>query len=182
VRKKRKFHQPIKCDPHVSAIDTQISAGVRSGTIAKRTDADPKSIIEYRKKEYPKHVAAAVVSDRDKHSLDTLVMRLDAGIQKIEKITEACDEQLARADGTYDLSNPKKAAPYVKMLIEAVRVLSPSIKDMANVMGAVKDRAEIENNPVLILAQIGQIIQTSGNREEMIAGIKRLAQDNNSAL
>ena len=177
---KRKKWQRIKKDPHVGGIDTQISAGVKSGTIAERVKADAHSIINYREKQYPKHVANAVVSASDKHSLDTLVMRLDAGIQKIEKITEACDEQLARADGSYDLSNPKKAAPYVKMLIEAVRVLSPSIKDMANVMGAVKERAEIENNPVLILAQIGQVIQTAGSREEMIAGIKRLAQDNTS--
>ena len=177
---KRKKWQRIKKDPHVSGIDTQISAGVKSSTIAERFNADPHSIIEYRKNEYPKRVAAAVVTSRDKHSLDTLVMRLNAGIEKIEKITEACDEQLAKPDGSYDLSNPKKAAPYVKMLIEAMRVLSPSIRDMANVMGAVKERAEIENNPVLILAQIGQVIQTAGSREEMIAGIKRLAQDNNS--
>ena len=177
---KRKKWQRIKKDPHVGGIDTQISAGVKSTKIAERFNADPHSIIEYRKHEYPKRVASAVVSSRDKHSLDTLVMRLNAGIEKIEKITEACDEQLAKPDGSYDLSNPKKAAPYVKMLIEAMRVLSPSIRDMANVMGAVKERAEIENNPVLILAQIGQVIQTAGSREEMIAGIKRLAQDNNS--
>lgn len=173
---KRKKYARIKNHPHVAAIDQAISAGVNNHQITKRFDTPAAGVKAYRENTYPKHVANAVL-DRDRHALDTILARLNGGITKIEKITQACDEQLAREDGTYDLSNPKKAAPYVKMLIEAVKVLSPSLKDMAHIMGAVKERAEIENNPVLILAQIGQVIQASGSREEMIAGIRRLAQD-----
>lgn len=174
---KRKKFARIKCHPHVAGIDQAISAGISNKQVAKRFDATSGQIKLYRENEYPKHVANAVL-DRDKNALDTIIMRMNGGISKIEKITDACDRYLTDADGNYDLSNPKKAAPYVKMLIEAVKVLSPSLKDMANIMGAAKEKAEIENNPVLILAQIGQVIQSSQTREEMIANIRRLAQDN----
>lgn len=175
---KRKKGQRLKNAPHITGLDLAIGAGVKTSEMARRFDAQPEAVARYRKNEYPKVVASAVVDDRAKLALDTIIARMDGGISKIEKITEACQKYLMDANGDYDLSNPKKAGPYVKMLIEAVKVLSPSLKDMANIMGAVKERAEIENNPVLILAQIGQVIQGAGSREEIIAGLKRLKQDN----
>ena len=178
---KHKKGQQLRRHPHVGAIDQSISAGVESTQIAKRFGVTSAQVNKYREREYPAHVAPAVLADdKSRHALETIIMRMDGGISKIEKITKACDQYLADTEGNYDLSDPKKATPYVKMLIEAVKVLTPSLKDMANIMGAVKETAEIENNPVLILAQIGQVIQASGSREEMIANIKRLAQDNNA--
>lgn len=174
---KKKRRPKIKDHPHVAAIDQAISAGLKSSEVARRFDTPRGVICNHRATEYPRTVAVAY--DAAKHSLDTIIARMDGGISKIEKIIDAANKILMDPEtGEYDLSNPKKATPYVKMLIEAVKVLSPSLKDMAHIMGAVKERAEIENNPVLILAQIGQVIQGAGSREEIIAGIKRLAQDN----
>lgn len=177
MNKKKRY---TRKHPHVAAIDQAISAGVNNTQIARRFGPDRNTIRHYRENEYPAHVAQAVIADdKSRHALDTIILRMDGGISKIEKIIAGADKVLADEEGNYDLSNPKKAAPYVKMLIEAVKVLTPSLKDMGNIMGAVKETAEIQNNPVLILAQIGQVIQSSGSREEMIANIKRLAQDNN---
>ena len=56
--------------------------------------------------------------------------------------------------------------------------MQPIVKEIAQIQGDIKETVAIQNNPTIILAQIGQVIGTANIPEdekgEMIARLKQL--------
>ena len=169
-----------KLDPKTKkALVKDILNGKPDNQIAINYDISPMCVKRYKESKLFQAVAEVWAETKQE-----VAEGYEEKLRKFETVANkiiVATEKALDADGTgeYDLTNPKEAYLYVKMLNETLRTLQPIVKEIAQIQGDIKETVAIQNNPTLILAQIGQIIQQSSapNREEILARIEQLRID-----
>lgn len=156
------------------ALVKDILAGLPDNRIADNYGLAKNCITRYKSSKLFQAVAE-VWAEQKQGVAEGYAEKFETVATRLNKVLDAIDKELADPNGDYDLSDPKRAKAYVKMLNETSKTLQANIKDLARIQGAIKDTISIQNSSTVILNQIGQVIQqTSGSKEEIIARLKQL--------
>ena len=130
---------------------------VLAGEIAEQSTADKRDVVQH------------------------FIERIDSKVDQLEKVLRAVDRELADQDGEYDLSNAGKATPYVRMLNDTVRTLSGIIKDVTQIQESIRETAEINARPEVLIAFICQVLRDTGiEREAVFERLRAIRTDINS--
>lgn len=149
-----------KLDPKTKkALVKDILSGLPDNKIANNYGLAKNCIARYRESKLFKAVAE-VWADQKQDVAEGYEEQLSAIAARLNKALDAIDKELSDRNGDYDLSNAERAYPYIKMLNDTSKTLQNNIMTLAKITGDMKEVVEINSRPTLILAQVGQIIQT----------------------
>lgn len=164
-----------KLDPKTKkALVKDILSGIPDKKIADNYGLAKNCIARYRESKLFKAVAE-VWAEQKMDIAQGYEAKFENIAKRLNKVLDAIDKELdQRGTGEYDLSDPDRAIYYVKMLNDTSRTLQANIKELAQIQGAIKETVTIQNNPTLILAQIGQVVQQASGKEDIIARLKQL--------
>lgn len=166
-----------KLDPKTKkALVKDILSGQSANIIANNYGIPVSCVRRYKNDKLIQAVAEVWAETKQEvaEGYEEKLRKFETVANKIIVATEkALDED---GTGEYDLTDPKKAYLYVKMLNETLRTLQPIVKEIAQIQGDIKETVAIQNNPTLILAQIGQIVEQTplSDKGELIARLKQL--------
>ena len=150
--------------------------------IAAQYGTTPSTVSRIIRNEIPEAVAKAD-ADKTQAIIDTYIGRLESKIVYCETMADSVDEELrqGRTDGKYDLSDVGRALALSRMMHDAIKSLREVVMDIMKIQGNIRETAEIQYSPTLILSEIVQLVQISDSKEDMIARLKQLRlQSNNS--
>lgn len=156
------------------ALVKDILAGVPDKKIADNYGLAKNCIARYRESKLFKAVAE-VWSEQKQDVAQSYEAKFENIATRLNKVLDAIERELdRRGTGEYDLSDPERASYYVKMLNDTSKTLQANIKELATIQGLIKETVNIQNNPTVILAQIGQVVQQASGKEDIIARLKQL--------
>ena len=168
-----------KLDPKTKkALVKDILSGLPDNKIATNYDISPKCVARYKADKLFQTVAE-VWAEQKQDVAEGYAQKFENIEVRLNKVLDAIDKELADGDGGYDLSNAERASYYVKMLNDTSKTLQANIKELAQIQGDIKETVAIQNNPTLILAQIGQIVEQTklSDKGELIARLKQLRSE-----
>ena len=161
-------------DKTKKALVKDILAGVPEEKIAKNYEVTASSVHRYKSSKLFKAVAE-VWLEQKQGIAEGYAEKFEEIAVRLRKVLDAIDRELdKRRTGEYDLSQPEVAIYYVKMLNDTSRTLQNNLKELATIQGDIKETAIIQNNPTIILAQIGTVIEQSSDKGDIIARLKQL--------
>ena len=163
-----------KLDPKTKkALVKDILSGLPDNKIAVNYDISPMCVRRYRESKLFQAVAE-VWAETKQEVAEGYEEQLSAIAVRLNKVLDAIDKELADTNGDYDLSDARRSYPYIKMLNDTAKTLQQNILTLAKITGDMKESVEIVNRPALILAQVGQIIQTSEGKEDMLDRLRTI--------
>ena len=167
-----------KLDPKTKkALVKDIFSNLSTNQIAKNYGIPVACVHRYKNDKLFSEIAEAW-AEQKQDVAEGYAQKFETIAVRLNKVLDAIDRELADRNGDYDLSDPGRAIYYVKMLNDTSKTLQQNIKELAQIQGDIKETVAIQNNPTLILAQIGQVIGTANIPEdekgEMIARLKQL--------
>ena len=149
-----------KLDPKTKkALVKDILSGLPDNKIADNYGL-PKNCVTRYKNDKLVQAVAEVWAEQKKESASEYAEQFSAIATRLNKALDAIDKELTDSNGDYDLSNAERAYPYIKMLNDTSRSLQNNIMGLAKITGDMKEIAETNSRPTLIVTQIIQIIQT----------------------
>ena len=163
-----------KLDPKTKkALVKDILSGKPDNMIATNYGIPQKCVQRY-KTDKLFHAVAEVWAEQKQDVAEGYEEQLSAIAARLNKALNAIDKELSDRNGDYDLSNAERAYPYIKMLNDTSKTLQNNIMTLAKITGDMREVVEINNRPALILAQVGQIIQTSEGKEDMLDRLRTI--------
>jgi hypothetical protein len=163
-----------KLDPKTKkALVKDILSGKPDNMIATNYGIPQKCVQRY-KTDKLFHAVAEVWAEQKQDVAEGYEEQLSAIAARLNKALNAIDKELSDRNGDYDLSNAERAYPYIKMLNDTSKTLQNNIMTLAKITGDMREVVEISNRPALILAQVGQIIQTSEGKEDMLDRLRTI--------
>ena len=163
-----------KLDPKTKkALVKDILSGKPDNLIATNYGIPQKCVQRY-KTDKLFHAVAEVWAEQRQDVAEGYEEQLSAIAARLNKALNAIDKELSDRNGDYDLSNAERAYPYIKMLNDTSKTLQNNILTLAKITGDMREVVEINNRPALILAQVGQIIQTSEGKEDMLDRLRTI--------
>ena len=163
-----------KLDPKTKkALVKDILAGKPDNLIAANYGI-PQRCVQRYKTDKLFHAVAEVWAEQRQDVAEGYEEQLSAIAARLNKALNAIDKELSDRNGDYDLSNAERAYPYIKMLNDTSKTLQNNILTLAKITGDMREVVEINNRPALILAQVGQIIQTSEGKEDMLDRLRTI--------
>ena len=167
-----------KLDPKTKkALVKDILSGKPDNLIATNYSIPQKCVQRY-KTDKLFHAVAEVWAEQKQDVAEGYVQKFETIAVRLNKVLDAIDKELADGDGGYDLSNAERASYYVKMLNDTSKTLQTNIKELAQIQGDIKETVAIQNNPTVILAQIGQVVEQASVdktiKGDIIARLKQL--------
>ena len=163
-----------KLDPKTKkALVKDILSGKPDNLIAANYGI-PQRCVQRYKTDKLFHAVAEVWAEQKQDVAEGYEEQLSAIAARLNKALNAIDKELSDRNGDYDLSNAERAYPYIKMLNDTSKTLQNNIMTLAKITGDMREVVEINNRPALILAQVGQIIQTSEGKEDMLDRLRTI--------
>lgn len=163
-----------KLDPKTKkALVKDILSGLPDNKIADNYGL-PKNCVTRYKNDKLFQTIADVWAETKQEVAEGYEEQLSAIAVRLNKVLDAIDKELADTSGDYDLSDARRSYPYIKMLNDTAKTLQQNILTLAKITGDMKESVEIVNRPALILAQVGQIIQTSEGKEDMLDRLRTI--------
>ena len=163
-----------KLDPKTKkALVKDILSGVSEERIAKNYGVTASCVHRYKADKFFRAIAE-VWAEQKQDAAEGYEEQLSAIAARLNKALNAIDKELSDRNGDYDLSNAERAYPYIKMLNDTSKTLQNNILTLAKITGDMREVVEINNRPALILAQVGQIIQTSEGKEDMLDRLRTI--------
>ena len=163
-----------KLDPKTKkALVKDILAGLPDNRVADNYGL-PKNCITRYKNDKLFQAIADVWAETKQEVAEGYEEQLSAIAARLNKALNAIDKELSDRNGDYDLSDARRSYPYIKMLNDTSKTLQNNILTLAKITGDMREVVEINNRPALILAQVGQIIQTSEGKEDMLDRLRTI--------
>ena len=122
-----------------------------------------RSCINRFKHDLIKRAADDFFKERREMAVD-YATQIESNITRLNKMLETVDEELrqGREDGKYNLKNIDRALALSKILNDTSKSMQGNLQVWAQITGNMKEAAEAQNRPAIILAKIQQIIQEAG--------------------
>jgi len=156
------------------AVKKAIREGMPPKTIATNYGVPPKCVDRYKNGVVIPGMAKEIAESR-RDDVDNLVAKLNYQADDLTELLEALKRELKdRETQEYDLSDPRRARTYVELLNRTAQTLLAYLTTLAKITGDLKESVEIVNRPALILAQVGQIIQSSEGKEDMLDRLRTI--------
>ena len=163
-----------KLDPKTKkALVKDILSGLPDNKIATNYAISPKCVARYKADKLFQTIAD-VWAEQKQEVAEGYEEQLSAITVRLNKVLDAIDRELADTNGEYDLSDARRSYPYIKMLNDTAKTLQQNMLTLAKITGDMKESVEIVNRPALILAQVGQIIQSSEGKEDMLDRLRTI--------
>ena len=140
------------------AIVKSIIKGVPVRKIAEQNDTSPSNVFRFKKK-VQGYIARKANQEQEYVAMtfNELVGMAEKHLKNLDEIGDIIKQKIEDGDD--------EAEKYLKLYLEVVNVLRPLLLDICKMTGNIKETAEANNSPTLILAKIQQVIQQTGGTD-----------------
>ena len=152
----------------------ELRRGVPPNQIATNYDVPEKCLREYKKKHILPNMAEEIAKNRQE-DVAVFIEEINQHKAEMVDVLNALKKAvLNKKTGEYDFSDPRRAKTYVELLNKTAQTVLAYLTMLAKITGDMREVVEINNRPALILAQVGQIIQTSEGKEDMLDRLRTI--------
>ena len=150
------------------AIKQGLLNGESERKIAKQTETHPSTIHRYKEKLHKQIVErASEEADETYQMHKEAVNTLNGMALSLKDLYYQWLEDVKNGD--------EEASKKLQELLAIARELRPMVADLAKMTENIKETADINNRPTVVLAQIAQMIMTSDSKEAMLDWLRNIA-------